>query len=73
MSETTERESGFVEQILIMGLVVVAIYLASDWILRQVEQMRGSGFGGARPVVFFFIFFPLTLIAFQIAQRIWGA
>ncbi len=59
-------------EILLMGLVVVVIYVGSDWILRTIERTRGRSFEGYRTIVFFMIFLPLALIAFEVAQRMTG-
>ena len=46
-----------------------AIYLLSDWLLKIIERNRGKVFEN-RAVVFFFIFFPLILISFQLINKI---
>ncbi len=59
-------------EVLLMGLILVVIYVGSDWILRTLERMRGRPFEGYRTIVFFMIFLPLAVIAFEIAQRMTG-
>jgi hypothetical protein len=50
-------------------LTGIMLYLFSDWLLNQLERMRGKVFAN-RQVVFFLIFLPLALISFEIIQRL---
>ena len=45
----------------------IVLYLLADWILRQLEQRRGSVFEN-RTLIFFFILLALALITFQAIQ-----
>lgn len=56
-------------EVLLFTAVGIALYLASDWIVRNIEQRRGSPLE-QRQVVFFFIFLVLALVSFQVLQRI---
>jgi hypothetical protein len=59
---------GLMEIILFTG-VAIAIYVASDRIVRWIETRRGGAMP-QRQVAFFFIFLVLALTTFQILQRL---
>lgn len=52
-------------EILTFTGVAIAIYLASDWILRAIEKRRGDVLK-QRQVIFFLIFLALALVSFKI-------
>lgn len=58
-------------EILIFTLNAIFIYLFADWIIRKVEEKRGTVLK-QRQVVFFFIFLALALLSFQILRRLFG-
>lgn len=55
-------------EIIWFTLAAAMLYLASDWILRQIEKWRGEPLAN-RSIVFFMIFLPLVLIAFELIQH----
>jgi hypothetical protein len=55
--------------ILIFTLNAIVIYLASDWIIRRIEEKRGEVLK-QRQVVFFAVFLVLTLVTFSVLQRL---
>jgi len=56
-------------EILIFTLNAVVVYLASDWVIRLIEQQRGEALKN-RQVIFFVVFLSLALISFNVLQRI---
>ena len=56
-------------EILIFTLCAIGIYLASDWIIRRIEEKRGEVLK-QRQVVFFVVFLTLALVTFQILRRV---
>ena len=50
-------------------LVAVVLYAVSDQIVKAIERRRGQPLDN-RTLVFFVIMFPLTVIAFQVLQRL---
>lgn len=59
-------------EILIFTLNAVFIYLFTDWLVRRIEQQRGSALK-QRQVVFFVIFLALALVTFAGLRRLFGA
>jgi hypothetical protein len=55
--------------IVLFTLVAVVLYAASDQIVKAIERRRGQPLDN-RALVFFVIMFPLTLITFQVLQRL---
>ncbi len=45
----------------------IVLYLAADWILKQIERRRGAVFEN-RTIIFFFILLALALVTFQAIQ-----
>jgi len=43
----------------------IALYMATDWLLNRIEEMRGKRFA-QRNIIFFFILFMLALILVNI-------
>jgi len=56
-------------EILLFTGVGIALYLLADWIVRKIEEQRGSTLE-QRQVVFFVVFLTMALISFQILQRV---
>jgi len=56
-------------EILLFTLVAVALYFASDWLLRQLERTRGKPFKH-RQLIYFFIILVLTMGSFEIIGRL---
>ena len=54
--------------IILFTLVAIALYLFSDWLLRQVEARRGAPFKN-RSIIYFLVIFVLTLGTFEVLQR----
>ena len=52
-------------------LVAIVLYLASDWILEQIEVSAGKRFK-YRSVIFFVILLTLAVVAFSLIQRYTG-
>jgi len=59
-------------ELILFTLNGIVIYVFSDWLLRQVENRRGSAFK-QRQVVFFVIFLVLALVSFRVMKMILGA
>jgi len=55
-------------EIVLFILVAIALYLFSDWLLRQVETRRGAPFK-SRSIIYFIIIFVLTLGTFEVLQH----
>ncbi|HEX9812299.1 MAG TPA: hypothetical protein VGA88_09470 [Burkholderiales bacterium] len=51
-------------QIIYYTVAGIVLYLAADWILRQLERRRGSAFEN-RTLIFFFILLALAVATFQ--------
>ena len=56
-------------EILLFTGVGIVLYLASDWIVRKMEERRGTPLA-QRQIVFFAVFLTMALISFQILQRV---
>lgn len=59
-------------EIAVFTLNAILVYLASDWIVRAIEQRRG-GVLKQRQIIFFAIFLVLILLSFGILKRYFGA
>jgi len=59
-------------EILLMGLAVVAVYLAAHYAVTGLEQWLGRALGVWRTVAFFGIFLVLILIAMQLVPLLLG-
>jgi len=57
-------------EILLLGLVVVAIYLVSHFLVTRAEAMAGVQLGYWRTVVFFVVFLALLLAALELMPRL---
>jgi hypothetical protein len=57
-------------QILIFGLVVVVIYLLSNFLVIRAEAAAGVQLGYWRTVVFFVVFLTLLLVAIEYLPRL---
>ncbi len=55
-------------EIVLFTLVAIALYLFSDWLLRQLEMRRGAPFKN-RSIIYFIIIFVLALGTFELLQR----
>jgi predicted PurR-regulated permease PerM len=53
------------------ALNAIVIYLLADWLVRKLEQRRGTALK-QRQVVFFVIFLALALVSFAVLRRILG-
>jgi len=60
-----------VSDLILFSLNAVVVYLLSDWLVRLIEQRRGSALK-QRQVVFFVIFLTLALVSFQILRNLLG-
>jgi hypothetical protein len=58
-------------ELILFSLNAIVIYLVSDWLVRLIEQRRGSVLKH-RQVVFFVIFLVLAMSSFQILQNLLG-
>jgi hypothetical protein len=47
----------------------IVVYLASDWIVREVERRRGKVLA-RRQVAFFAVFLVLILVSFEVLRRL---
>ena len=57
-------------EVVLFTLTGIMIYLVSDRILVEIERYKGKVFAGLqRQMVFFIIFLPLILIAFEIMKK----
>lgn len=56
-------------ELILFSLNAIVIYLFSDWLLRKIEQRRGSVLK-QRQVVFFVIFLVLVMTSFQILRNL---
>lgn len=59
-------------QILLMGLLVVVVYLASHYSVMALERRLGRGLGAWRTVIFFGVFLLLIIIAMQLVPLLLG-
>jgi len=57
-------------EILLLGLVVVAIYLVSHFLVTRAEAVAGVQLGYWRTVVFFVVFLALLLAALELMPRL---
>ncbi len=58
-------------ELILFTLNAIVVYLLADWLIRFIEQRRGSILKHRR-VIFFFIFLVLVLISFQIMLNLLG-
>lgn len=58
-------------EILYFTLTGILVYFLADWIVRKIEQSRGTVLP-QRQVVFFAVFLVLILLAFEIVPRLAG-
>ncbi len=56
-------------EIILFTVVAVALYFASDWLLRQFERARGKPFEH-RQFIYFIIILVLTMGSFEIIGRL---
>ena len=56
-------------ELILFSLNAIVIYLVSDWLVRMIEQRRGSVLK-QRQVVFFVIFLMLAMTSFQILRNL---
>ncbi len=54
-------------QIVYYTLAGIVLYVAADWILKQIERRRGAPFEN-RTIIFFFILLVLALVTFRAIQ-----
>jgi hypothetical protein len=59
-------------EILLFGVLVVAIYLIAHVVTQQAERWRGEALGIWRTVIFFCVFLGLMLIAMQLVPMLLG-
>lgn len=59
-------------QILLMGLVVIVVYLASHYGVMAIESSLGRELGLWRSVIFFVLFLMLILAAGQLLPGMFG-
>jgi predicted PurR-regulated permease PerM len=57
--------------LILFTLNAIVIYLLADWLVRKLEQQRGTALK-QRQVVFFVIFLSLALLSFAVLRRILG-
>jgi predicted PurR-regulated permease PerM len=57
--------------LILFTLNAIVIYLLADWLVRKLEQRRGTALK-QRQVVFFVIFLALALLSFAVLRRILG-
>jgi predicted PurR-regulated permease PerM len=55
-------------EIIYFTLVAILLYLASDWILNQIEARRGKRFEN-RSLIFFVIILILSILVFSLLQQ----
>lgn len=55
-------------EVLLFTGVAIALYIGSDWLLRQIEAQRKAPLK-QRQLIFFVIFFVLATTSFQLLQR----
>lgn len=60
-------------EILIFGVLVVAIYLIAHVATQQAERWHGKPLGVWRTVIFFCVFLGLMLVAMQVVPMLLGA
>jgi hypothetical protein len=59
-------------EILLFGVLVVAIYLIAHVVTQQAERWRGEPLGVWRTVIFFCVFLGLLLVAMQLVPLLLG-
>lgn len=59
-------------EILVFTLNAIVVYLFSDWIVRRLEQTRGTPLK-QRQLVFFAIFLVLALLSFELLRRLFAS
>jgi len=57
--------------LILFTLNAIVIYLLADWLVRKLEQRRGTALK-QRQVVFFVIFLSLALLSFAVLRGILG-
>lgn len=57
------------QQVIVFTLVAAALYLFSDWLLNQIERIRGQPFEH-RSLVFFVLILVLALVSFELLGRL---
>lgn len=57
--------------LILFTLNAIVIYLLADWLVRKLEQRRGTALK-QRQVVFFVIFLALALLSFAVLRGILG-
>ncbi|HRQ66313.1 MAG TPA: hypothetical protein PKZ76_15865 [Xanthomonadaceae bacterium] len=60
-------------EILLLGVLVVAIYLIAHVVTQQAERWRGEPLGVWRTVIFFCVFLGLLLVAMHVTPMLLGA
>ena len=55
-------------EMLYFTIAAIFLYLASDWILNQIETMRGARFDN-RSLIFFVIILVLSVALFKLIQH----
>lgn len=58
-------------EIVIFTLNAIFVYLFSDWIIRKIEERRGTALK-YRQLVFFAIFLVLVMLTFQFLKTIFA-
>jgi hypothetical protein len=56
-------------QILLLGLVIVVVYLVSNFLVLKGEALAGVQLGYWRTIVFFVVFLALLLAALEVMPR----
>ncbi len=59
-------------EIVIFTLNAIFVYLFSDWIIRKLEEKRGTVLKN-RQVVFFVVFLVLVMLTFQMLKTIFSS
>jgi hypothetical protein len=59
-------------EIMVMGVLVVAIYLIAHVVSQQAERWRGEPLGIWRTVIFFCVFLGLLLVAMNVVPMLLG-
>ncbi len=59
-------------ELVLFTLNAIVVYLVSDWLVRLIEQRRGTVIK-QRQIVFFAIFLVLALASFRLMKMILGA
>ncbi len=58
-------------ELILFTLNAIVVYLLADWLVRVIEQRRGSVLK-QRQVVFFVIFLVLVMTSFQVLRNLLG-